>query len=77
VVNVKKGVRLTEFKFCGEKSLHMVYALAAKIEICQPDPNTWNADAREDTLGACLLRFLQSLGAKGIFGSGFELPTHR
>jgi hypothetical protein len=45
VVNVKKGVRLTEFNFCGETSPHMVCALTAKIEFCKPDPNTWNAGA--------------------------------
>jgi hypothetical protein len=32
------GVRLTEFNFCGEILTHMVYALAAKIEFCKPDP---------------------------------------
>jgi hypothetical protein len=32
------GVRLTEFSFCGETSLHMVHTLAAKTEFCKPDP---------------------------------------
>jgi hypothetical protein len=40
MVNVKKGVRLTEFNYCGEKFPNMVQVLAAKIEFCNPDPNT-------------------------------------
>jgi hypothetical protein len=42
-VNVKQGVRLTEFNSCGEKSPHLVQLLAAIIEFCKPDPNAGNA----------------------------------